>query len=94
MHEEYSRVQQNNPDNEIDLRELFFVLLDGKWIILSLTTFVLIIGVIYSLLLPNVYISKALAVPVNQSSGTSGTLRSYNGLAGLAGFFDKPRVSA
>lgn len=85
MHEEYSRVQQNNPDDEIDLRELFFVLLDGKWIILSLSTFVLIIGVIYSLLLPNVYISKALVVPVNQSSGTSGTLRSYNGLAGLAG---------
>ena len=85
MHEEYSRVQQNNPDDEIDLRELFFVLLDGKWIILSLSTFVLIIGVIYSLLLPNVYISKALVGPVNQSSGTSGTLRSYNGLAGLAG---------
>ncbi len=85
MQEEYTRVQQNNPDDEIDLRELFSVLLDGKWIILSITTFVLIIGVIFSLFLPNIYISKALVVPVNQSNGTSGTLRSYNGLAGLAG---------
>ena len=85
MQEEYTRVQQNNPDDEIDLQELFSVLLDGKWIILSITTFVLIIGVIFSLFLPNIYISKALVVPVNQSNGTSGTLRSYNGLAGLAG---------
>jgi len=59
--------------------------LEGKWIIVSLTAFVSIIGVIYSLLLPNIYESKAMLVPVNSSSGISGALGSYSGLAGIAG---------
>ena len=75
----------NDFDDELDLRELFYVLLEGKWIIVSLTAFVSIIGVIYSLLLPNIYESKALLAPVNSSSGISGSLESYSGLAGLAG---------
>ena len=36
-------------------------------------------------LLPNIYESKALLVPVNSSSGISGALSSYRGLGGLAG---------
>ncbi|MDA9220829.1 Wzz/FepE/Etk N-terminal domain-containing protein [Gammaproteobacteria bacterium] len=75
----------NNHDDEIDLRELFYVLLEGKWIIVSLTAFISIIGVIFSLSLPNIYESKALLVPVNSSSGISGSLQRYGGLAGLAG---------
>ena len=49
------------------------------------TAFASIIGVIYSLSLPNIYQSKAMLVPVNPSSGISGALGSYSGLAGLAG---------
>jgi len=50
-----------------------------------LTAFVSIIGVLYSLSLPNIYTSKALLVPVNSSSGISGALGGgYGGLAGLA----------
>lgn len=71
--------------NQIDLRELFNVLLQGKWIIVSITSLVSICAVIYSLSLPNIYQSKALLVPVNSSSGASGALGSYAGLAGLAG---------
>ena len=80
MQEAHSNKHPNDFDDEIDLRELFYVLLQGKWIIVSLTAFVSIIGVIYSLLLPNIYESKAMLVPVNSSSGISGAL----GSSGLA----------
>jgi hypothetical protein len=85
MQEAHSNKHPNDFDDEIDLLELFYVLLEGKWIIVSLTAFVSIIGVIYSLLLPNIYESKAMLVPVNSSNGISGALKSYSGLAGLAG---------
>ena len=85
MKEAHSNKNPNDFDDEIDLRELFYVLLEGKWIIVSLTAFVSIVGVIYSLSLPNIYESKAMLVPVNSSSGIAGALGSYSGLAGLAG---------
>jgi hypothetical protein len=85
MQEANSNKHPNDFVDEIHLRELFYVLLEGKWIIVSLTAFVSIVGVIYSLSLPNIYESKAMLVPVNSSSGISGALRSYSGLAGLAG---------
>ena len=85
MQETYTNKSSNDFDDEIDLRELFYVLLEGKWIIVSLTAFASIIGVIYSLLLPNIYESKAMLVPVNSSSSISGALGSYRSLAGLAG---------
>ena len=84
MQEPYRNKHLGNLDGEIDLRELFHALLEGKWIIVSLTAFLSIVGVIYSLLLPNIYESRAMLVPVNKSS-ISGSLQNYNALAGLAG---------
>jgi uncharacterized protein involved in exopolysaccharide biosynthesis len=72
-------------DDEVDLLEFFNILLEGKWTIVSVTAFVSIIGVIYSLFLPNIYESKALLVPVNSSSSISRAIGSYSSLAGLAG---------
>lgn len=85
MNEIYNGRHTNVIDDEIDLRELFNVLLDGKWIILSVTTFASTFGIIYSLLLPDVYESKAILAPVDSSSGISGALSSYSQLAGIAG---------
>jgi hypothetical protein len=77
--------QTNKFSNEIDLREIIDVFLDEKWLILCATSSILIIGIIYSLFLPNIYESKTLLVPANSSNTISGALRNYGGLAGLAG---------
>ena len=85
MQEEYANKHSNDLNDAIDLQEFFYVLLKGKWVIVSITSFVSIIGVVYSLLLPNIYESRALLVSVDSSSGISSSLSSYSGLAGLAG---------
>ena len=43
------------------------------------------IGVFYSISLPNIYVSKAILAPVNSASSISSSIRSYSGIAGLAG---------
>lgn len=85
MKEKYTNKRPNDFNFEIDLREFFYVLLGGKWIIVFVTTFISICGVIYSLLLPNIYESKTILDPVSSSSGISGALGSYSTLAGIAG---------
>ena len=50
MQETYTDRRPNDFDDEIDLREIFYTLLEGKWIIISFTAIVSTIGVIYSLL--------------------------------------------
>ena len=80
-----ANIHSRDFDNQIDLLEIFYALIERKWTIVGVTSFVSIIGVIYSLLLPNIYESKALVEPVNASSGISGALQNYSGIAGLAG---------
>jgi hypothetical protein len=72
-------------DHEIDLKHLFYILLEQKWIIFSVTTFVSIIAVIYSLLLPNIYESKTLLVPANSSNSISSSMGAYSDLIGFSG---------
>ena len=74
----------NANNDEIDLWELFQVLINGKWIIISLTTFVSIFAVVYSLSLPNIYESKTLLVSSSPES-QSGLSQKYGSLANIAG---------
>jgi len=74
-----------NFNDEIDLRELFSILWKGKGIVLGITSLASIAVLIYSLLLPNIYESKALLVSVDSSSNISGAFQNYSSLAGLAG---------
>ena len=80
-----ANIHSKDFDNQIDLLEIFYALLERKWTIVGVTSFVSIIGVIYSLQLPNIFESKALIEPVNPSSGISGALQNYSGIASLAG---------
>jgi hypothetical protein len=77
--------KSSNSNEEIDLKELFHVLLQEKRFIVSVTALISIIAVIVSLLLPNVYESRSLLAPVSGSGSISSAIRSYSGLAGLAG---------
>lgn len=86
MEEQQNKPHSRDIENEIDLKELFHVLFKGKWIIVSITSLFSIIGVIYSLSLPNIYESKALLVPINPSDNISGAIGPYGSLAGFAGF--------
>jgi capsular polysaccharide biosynthesis protein len=76
-----------NVENEIDLGEFFGVLWGGKWLIASVTSLFSIAAVIYSLSLPNLYQSTALLSSVESSSGNglNQAMKSYSGLASLAG---------
>ncbi|WP_105258048.1 Wzz/FepE/Etk N-terminal domain-containing protein [Pseudoalteromonas sp. T1lg88] len=74
-------------DDEIDLKELFLALWQGKWIIIGTTIFAAVISVVYALSLPNIYKSEALLAPAedNQSGGLSALAGQFGGLASLAG---------
>ena len=77
--------KSNYNNEEIDLIELFQILLRGKWFIVSFTAFVSIIAVIISIALPNIYESHALLTPTKKSNSISAAMKNFSGLAGLAG---------
>tara|TARA_X000000368_G_C23050326_1_gene721079 strand:- start:2437 stop:3378 length:942 start_codon:yes stop_codon:yes gene_type:complete len=72
-------------DDEIDLSELFHVLWDKIFYIGAITSIFSLISIIYALMLPNIYQSKATLMAVEQSSGMSGMVGRYSGMASLAG---------
>lgn len=71
-------------DDEIDLRELFGIIWDGKWIIIAITFVFAVASVIYSLSLPNIYKAEATLAPTEEAQG-QGFGESVGGLASLAG---------
>lgn len=72
-------------DDEIDLSELFHVLWDKIFYIGAITFIFSLISIIYALMLPNIYQSKATLMAVEQSGGISGMVGKYSGMASLAG---------
>lgn len=74
-------------DDEIDLRELFFILWKRKWIIIAVTICFAIGSVWYSLSLSNYYRANALLASATDQSGSglAGLSGQFGGLASLAG---------
>lgn len=75
----------NNYADEIDLRELFHVLWDKIFYIGAITSIFSLISIIYALMLPNIYQSQAVMMPMEANQGMSGMLGQYSGMASLAG---------
>ncbi|EDM47392.1 Wzz/FepE/Etk N-terminal domain-containing protein [Marinobacter algicola] len=85
----YERVPESSEtrhcsDDEIDIRELFFTLWAGKWIIIIATAAFAAGGVVYALSKPDIYQASVLLAPTEGSSG-SGLSGQLGGLASLAG---------
>lgn len=80
---------KNNTDeyieDDIDISVLIRALLDGKWIIASITGIASVLVVLYSLSLPNIYTGKALLVAVSAKDTVSNSVQELSGLASLAG---------
>ena len=73
-------------EDEIDLKELFFVLWNNKTQIILITGLISIASIFYSLSLPNIYKSQAIISSASSSSGNlSSMVSQYSGLADMAG---------
>ena len=80
-------LNQNQVDeNEIDFLQIFKILYKKKFFIILVTFFVSLLSVIYSLHIPNTFVSFAVLVPVESSKNRpqSGTLSSLANLAGIS----------
>ena len=73
---------ENSPEDEIDLIELLKSLWSGKKLIIKITSFFVILGIVVSLLSPIVYTASSTFLP--QSSQTGG-VSSLSGVASLVG---------
>jgi uncharacterized protein involved in exopolysaccharide biosynthesis len=85
--DEKPRVTNYVAEDEIDLKELFTALWQGKWVILATALSAAVLAVFYALSMPNIYKSEALLAPVEESSsgGLSALAGQFGGLASLAG---------
>ncbi|KDC49453.1 Wzz/FepE/Etk N-terminal domain-containing protein [Pseudoalteromonas fuliginea] len=74
-------------DDEIDLRELFTAIWQGKWIIIAVTTLFAVASVFYAINQPNIYKSEALLAPTETPKNASlgGLAGQFGSLASLAG---------
>ncbi|QSX28922.1 LPS O-antigen length regulator [Shewanella cyperi] len=79
---------QTMREDEIDLRELFSVIWQGKWLIIAITAVFAVGSVIFAINQPNIYKAEALLAPAS-SEGSSGGLAAlasqFGGLASMAG---------
>jgi len=91
---EVSKYQQDSEfnsraqDDEIDLRELFAVIWQGKWLIIAITAVFAIGAVIFAITQPNIYKSEALLAPADTEQGNGGLgalTGQFGGLASMAG---------
>ena len=81
-----SKNQAHIGEDEIDLKELFFVLWNNKTQIILITGLISIASIFYSLSLPNIYKSQAIISSASSSSGNlSSMVSQYSGLADMAG---------
>lgn len=85
----FPQTNQMESSDEIDLRELFSVIWQGKYLIIAITAVFAIGSVMFALSQPNIYKSEALLAPASAEQGGGGGLAAlagqFGGLASMAG---------
>jgi uncharacterized protein involved in exopolysaccharide biosynthesis len=84
----FPSTQQMESSDEIDLRELFSVIWQGKYLIIAITALFAIGSVIFAIKQPNIYKSEALLAPASAEQGGGGLAAlagQFGGLASMAG---------
>ena len=77
-------MKENNTD-QIDFRAIFNVIIEKKFFIVIFTSFFSISVLVYSILIPNIYESRAILAPSSLNENLASQLSSFSSLAGLAG---------
>ena len=79
--------QKNPSDTDIDIMELLTPVWRGKWVVAIACVIAGVVGVAYSLSLPNEYRSEVLLAPAEEANGggLSALAGQFGGLASLAG---------
>ena len=74
-------------EDEIDIRELLFLLWKGRWILVVSSLLATLLSVYVAIKQPDIYRAEALLAPVSaeESGALSGLASQYGGLASLAG---------
>ena len=75
---------KNSPEDEIDLIELLKSLWSGKKLIIKITSFFAILGIVVSLLSPISYTASSTFIP-QSSQARPGASSSLSGIASLVG---------
>ncbi len=94
-------LDSSNFESEIDLQQLFITLWNGKWIVGCSIVFFSLAAIAYALYLPNVYSSRVLLAPTEESrggglealAGKAGGLASLAGISLSSGGADKVEVA-
>jgi len=76
---------RSNKNGDVDLFELFLFLWKQKLIISIITLISIIIGIVYSLSLPNIYTSQSVLAPSSNPGSSPSISTPYSGIASLAG---------
>jgi LPS O-antigen subunit length determinant protein (WzzB/FepE family) len=80
-----AQAYSNNVEDEIDLRELFWILWAEKWLIIAVTILFAIGSVNYALMQTDIYRAEAILAPADSEQSMGGLSAQFGGAAALLG---------
>lgn len=72
-------------EDELDFKKIALIFWNKKLMIFSITSIFMVLSIVYTLLIPNIYSSSALLAPTSHDESLSSKLGAYSSLAGMTG---------